>query len=231
MRKFVTAGIAFLALAAVTPSQAANYNWNGFYVGGNVGYSWGNSDVNYTVPGFSSVTSNKPKGIVGGGGIGFNWMVGPQWLVGLEADIQATGQKADSLSLCLAAGAACIRRFANATQKLPWFGTFRGRIGFVSASDWLLYGTGGLAWGSLKTEVSGSVDTVAFSTDASSTKAGWTIGGGVEKAISQKWTVKVEYLYVDLGTISQTFTAGTLTGTSSSKVTDNILRIGVNFKF
>jgi outer membrane immunogenic protein len=234
MRRFLTGGIALLALVAVTPSQAANYNWNGFYVGGNVGYSWGKSDFDYTFgpgAGNGGSGSSKPKGVLGGVGAGFNWQ-NKQLLLGLEADIQVTGQKGDSLTLCTPGDPSCTRTFGTVTQKLPMFGTFRGRIGYVSAADdWLLYVTGGLAWGRLKTEATGQIAGVPFAVDASTTKTGSVIGGGVEKVISKNWTVKLEYLYVSLGTVSQTVPFLGTTVTSNSSVKDSILRLGVNYKF
>jgi outer membrane immunogenic protein len=232
MRKFLTGGIALFALLAASSAQAANYNWNGFYVGGNVGYSWGKSDFDYSfgTAATSGVGSSKPKGVLGGLQGGYNWQ-NKQWLLGVEADFQLTGQKGDSLSLC-GDPQTCLRTFFSATQKLPWFGTLRGRLGFASADDLLLYGTGGIAWGRVKTEVSGqNGSTVPFNSDASTTKTGWTLGAGVEKAFASNWSVKLEYLYLNLGTVSQTIPAAPGTLAINSTVKDNIVRVGVNRKF
>ncbi len=99
-------------------------------------------------------------------------------------------------------GTPSISSIVTYQNKLPWFGTFRGRLGFTPADRWLLFVTGGLAYGEVTTSetlnVNGAV--VAFSTDR--TKVGWTVGGGVEAALWGNWTGKLEYLYIDFGTVN-----------------------------
>ena len=225
------------------------YDWTGFYVGGNLGYSWGRSSDTSTLTNtagtllFSGADRTDLNGIVGGGQIGYNWQM-QNWLFGLEADIQGTDEKGTHGYLC--PQSTCIPNIVGATvvlgpavaeslnQKIDWFGTVRGRVGVLAAPRVLLYATGGLAYGEVKSnETIGLVAPQALS--QSNTNVGWTVGVGVEGVIAGNWTAKLEYLYVDLGTVSGSFatTIGTtnLVSNFSSRVTDNILRAGINYKF
>jgi outer membrane immunogenic protein len=216
------------------------FNWTGFYVGGNLGYSWGRSSdtstvSTATVPAFLT-TSDKSNldGIVGGGQIGYNWQM-QNWLFGFEADIQGTGEKGSrSFSFSPPGFFALALPPIPVTleQKIDWFGTVRGRIGVLATPKILLYATGGLAYGEVDSnETVGAAAPVTFSN--SSTHVGWTLGAGIEGAIGGNWTARLEYLYVDLGKVNGTFTLAPSTNVStfSSRITDNILRAGVNYKF
>jgi outer membrane immunogenic protein len=233
----------------------ARYNWTGFYAGGNIGYSWGHSDV--TVESAELLlgavgASLHPKGIIGGLQAGYNWQASRNWVWGLETDFQWSGQK-NSVTApwddAIGTGSATV------TSKLTWLGTARGRIGFVADArpDVLWYGTGGLAYGRVKTSLTGTFSTkfpsncegpafCAVSFSDAKTKVGWTLGGGVEAALANQWTWKVEYLYVDLGTVSETVPLSTTvcapgcssvagTASYSNKMTDNIVRVGLNYRF
>jgi outer membrane immunogenic protein len=120
-------------------------------------------------------------------------------------------------------------------QKLEWFGTVRGRAGVLVSPTVLLYATGGLAYGEVKTsEIIGGL--AGFSN--SDTRVGYTVGAGIEGVIGGNWTAKLEYLYVDLGRTSGSFLTtipalggGFLTSTYRSRITDNVLRVGLNYKF
>jgi outer membrane immunogenic protein len=214
----------------------AVYDWTGFYLGGNIGYSWGRSSDTSTITNgagaviaTSAGTSNL-DGVVGGGQIGYNWQV-QSWVWGLEADIQGTGEKG-SRGFAFAPGGFNALVLAPVpvalTQKIDWFGTVRGRAGILVSPTVLLYATGGLAYGAVNTsEVIGVLPGFSSTT----TNVGWTVGAGVEGVISGNWTAKLEYLYVDLGTVSGAFTSGGFTSAYSSHITDNVLRVGVNYKF
>jgi outer membrane immunogenic protein len=241
------------------------WTWTGVYVGLNAGYSWGKSqtDVSYfnTVTGLpiappaGSITSVdfKLNGGVAGGQIGYNWQSGI-WVGGIEADLQWSGQKGSAFFNCAIVGGGgvpgpCLPGLTftppgatGATlafdQKLQWFGTLRGRLGVTPAPTVLLYVTGGLAYGEIKTEGAFSsfigintVSVAAFS--QSTTKSGWTVGGGIEGRLSGNWTGKIEYLYMDLGTVSGTVvnTPALIGANWSSHITDNIVRVGLNYKF
>lgn len=139
------------------------------------------------------------------------------------------------------------------SEKLDWFGTFRVRVGPTITPTILTYITGGLAYGqiSVSNAVSGANVTGLQGTNTftvvpgagggisnSTIKLGWTIGGGIEGVLWGNWTGKIEYLFVDLGTVSGTFNTtiatpagNTLIGSYSSHVTDNILRVGISYNF
>jgi outer membrane immunogenic protein len=125
---------------------------------------------------------------------------------------------------------------------MDWFGTVRGRAGFLPAPTWLIYGTGGLAYGhvSSASDVSFTSTTDVYNGSASTTRTGWTAGGGAEWMFASHWTAKFEYLYVDLGTLSYADACITAVCTAFTPppayqtdlhLRDNIIRAGVNYKF
>jgi outer membrane immunogenic protein len=130
---------------------------------------------------------------------------------------------------------------ATVDQKLEWFGTFRGRAGVAVTPSVLLYATGGAAYGTIKTDLGLAGFTpagtpVAVAGSSSDTRFGWTVGGGIEAMFASNWSAKIEYLYVDLGKISSTAifptAAGVPLGVSlNSRITDNIVRAGINYHF
>jgi outer membrane immunogenic protein len=241
---------AFASVKAPPPPPAPVYNWTGWYDGGNVGYSWGNANTD--LRGNGEFTTLKPNGVLGGLQAGYN-LQSSIWVLGGEADIQATGQRGHGTFLCVdpvTQVCVLVLGFAGAsapgpvttdiTQKLPWFGTVRGRLGATLTPTVLAYVTGGLAYGNVKTDVTVSGSGTSTSYSDSATKAGWTIGGGIEASLGGNWTAKAEYLYLDLGTVSAgpvltTQTVGinepVSSSFSSSKFHDNIVRVGLNYQF
>ena len=178
--------------------------------------------------------SDKLDGFIGGGQIGYNWQT-DHWVFGIEADFQGSAQKADGgFVLAPIVGAAVFPGLTVAyTDKLEWFGTVRGRVGYAF-DRWLPYVTGGWAYG--HGTISGTGTTTPAGTvlafSASQDYSGWTVGGGVEWAFMDHWSAKAEYLYIDFGD-GPTVTAngaGTL-AIVSGKMTDNIARLGINYKF
>ena len=267
MRKVVVACVALSALAVTGPAFATDlplkappyappapvYDWTGFYLGINGGYSWGNSSTSYS--GTDAITglpftplsmSQSMDGWLGGGQIGYNWQFNRNWLLGLEADIDGTSQKGSAALPSVSGTFGVIALFpftttASLSQSLPWFGTARLRLGVLPSDHWLLYVTGGLAYGEVDssstisntTTTGAGTTTVTMSGSQDTTKVGWTIGGGVEWALAAHWSAKLEYLYMDLGTVSGAFTGVGAYSTlvTSSHVTDDILRAGFNYKF
>ncbi|QPF93850.1 outer membrane protein [Bradyrhizobium commune] len=242
------------------------WTWTGFYIGGNGGYSWGRSrtDVSYfntatgaaiaPPAGSNTNASFDMNGGIAGGQIGYNWQ-STNWVFGIEGDAQWSDEKGRATFSCVGvapAGGACLPGLtflpagglAGTTltidQKLEWFGTVRGRVGILATPKVLFYGTGGLAFGEIKTtgtmngfNAGGVALTSVGST--STTRAGWTVGAGVEGKITQNWSAKLEYLYMDLGRFGSgpfTLAPGSTIGTNvSSRFTDNILRAGINYQF
>src|SRR5262245_36557410 len=163
--------IALLALAANTgassaadlpvrlpPPMQAVYTWTGFYLGVNAGGGWSNANSVFGTAGFPSFASvdNHLAGAIAGGQVGYNWQSG-SWVIGVEADFQYSGMKGGISAPCPAGLCA-----ANFDQKMPWFGTARGRLGYASAG-WLIYATGGYAYTRLETSASASAGGLSVS--------------------------------------------------------------------
>ena len=242
MRTLVLGATALIALAA-GPALAADlpvrgpvykspppvvYNWTGFYGGVNVGYSWGRQTNDWTIPGFLAVSEGQNmNGVIGGVQWGYNWQIG-NWVLGTESDFQGSSQRG-STTYCVFAGCATT---VEAEHKLPWFGPSRTRIGYLPTQTFLIYATGGLAYGEIKSNYSlfTGGNGVAQS-NSNDIRAGYTVGGGIEGAFGGGWSAKLEYLWVDFGTNTSTTTiGGVVVDTYSSRVTDNIVRIGLNYK-
>jgi outer membrane immunogenic protein len=207
------------------PAPPPLYNWSGFYLGVNVGGSWGRQNVTYSEAIATVTNSVHPDGVIGGGQIGWNWQgANSPWVFGLEADIQGSGQQASTAFATLDSA-------ITLQDKLEWFGTVRGRVGYATGDQgrWLLYATGGLAYGENNINGSGISVGAPVTFDASHTDIGWTVGGGVEWGFAGQWSAKLEYLYAQFEhgpTI--TLPAATI---SEGHLTDNIVRVGVNYRF
>lgn len=238
-----SANAADLAVPAYkAPVAPPAFSWTGWYIGGNIGGGWGAATgSNVSVDGSGIDRSildlnSKPNGIIGGGQIGYDWQVSPSWLFGVVADFQGANIKgAAGLSELGSIGGQPATLSAGATQNLQFLGTVRGRLGWT-AGNWLVYGSGGVAYGSVSStdnlglSVGGGSDTLSGS--SSETRFGWAGGAGVNYALSQNWIVGVDYLHYDLGhtsvTGSDTF-GNTLT--VDQKVGGDIVRGIVNYKF
>ena len=262
------------------PRIMAVDNWTGFYIGVNGGYSWGRASTDLTatqstigtitrtttggtvldvttVPGPTTATALSDRarmdGGLFGGQIGYNAKLN-SWILGIEADFQGTGQRGGS-SFCLTAACPLGSTVINSDFHLRWFGTLRGRAGLLADPNLLLYVTGGLAVGEIGADYSASITgTPGFlgTSSAKTTRAGFVVGGGAEYRISERWSFKLEYLYMDLGSVGASLAATqsslpliitvgdfrfigvsttTTAATANTRITDNILRAGINFRF
>jgi outer membrane immunogenic protein len=183
------------------PAYVAAYNWTGLYAGINGGGGFGRS--NWSALGTDFNTSG---GMVGGT-LGYNWQMG-QTVFGLEGDLDWSNVK----------GSTACGGFSCETRN-NWLGTFRGRIGYAF-NRVMPYVTGGLAVGNVKASSAlGSSD---------ETRAGWTLGGGIEANIVGPWSAKIEYLYADLG---KTDCAACVVGGTDVSFHANIVRAGLNYRF
>jgi len=252
----------FESYAADLPVKAAPvrpefYNWTGFYVGANLGWGVGHDRASQTTAFPASGVTNTlfldanvaPQGLIGGLQLGYNWQGGRNWLIGFEADIQASDQKDRACATaCATQGSADgpITQTLAVDHKLDYFGTARGRFGWV-ADNVLFYGTAGAAFGRVRETTridfifpppNGGALSVANS--VADTRFGWTVGGGIEAALSGNWTAKIEYLYLDLGetsprtvnaVLTQGATAIPITATTAGTFRDHIVRAGVNYRF
>jgi outer membrane immunogenic protein len=265
------ADLPYKALPPAPPVFSWTGFYAGLNAGGGIGVSSTNQSAtfNSTVLGINGLlaggsNSLATTGWVLGGQAGFNWQVSPAILFGIEADWQWTPQKGSATNSTPPADLAFFGAGANGfgysiatQQKLTEIATARARGGVVVQSA-LWYVTGGLAWGTVKDSYafSGSANPVVFpaalqpgpflgSTGSfSASKWGWTVGAGVETRLGGGWSAKLEYLYVDLGNVTDTFpiainpafgaafiNGGSASSTNTFHVTDNIIRAGLNYKF
>jgi outer membrane immunogenic protein len=191
------------------------FSWTGFYIGGNAGYGWTNASGTLTTTTGQENFSATGNGFLGGAQAGYNWQIGPA-VLGAEVDFQGTTANG---TFSAPAGPAI-----SATDKLPWFGTLRGRAGYA-IDRVLLYATGGAVYGD--STMNGTVSTVGpFS--SSSTFWTWTAGAGVEAAFWGCWSAKLEYLY--MGTPSRIPSIPVVT-TVTASASSNIVRAGINYHF
>jgi outer membrane immunogenic protein len=199
------------------------FTWTGFYVGVNAGGVWssgGNASTTFAGVGafgipFTILNTDWPNtnfgggqsGFIGGGQAGYNWQTGA-FVLGIETDFDGT-----SLSRSRSVvGPTFIDPFfgvndfftANGKVSLDWLGSTRARVGWVVTPDsrLMIYGTGGVAYGgaSSNLHIYDNVDGFTFTANGgSSSRTGWTVGGGVEYAWTNNWVLGAEYLYYNLG--------------------------------
>jgi outer membrane immunogenic protein len=237
--RFKISGAAAVLLASMAPAFAQappmmvmGDAWQGFYVGANLGgahddssYSTSPSGCFLTGCGIGGTAANPARsfsgslnngGFLGGVQAGYNWHVAPAWLLGVEADFDGGGAGSGSntkvATLTAPLGGTATYSLNHSEHFL---GTVRGRLGFLTSPNLLLYGTGGFAYGEINAGSSiafsstggvGGAD--SYSGKASSVKDGWTAGGGFEYAINPAWTVGGQYLFVSLSSsgINEKFT-------------------------
>jgi outer membrane immunogenic protein len=229
--------------APVRPAADAAYNWSGFYIGGNAGYSSGRAKIDYTTPFVTLERSQNLSGFIGGGQIGYNWQNGA-WVYGIEADMAARDRSRQSTFLFPGTvpattgnpfGSINGDNTAFRTEQ-GWLGTARARVG-QAWSNWLVYGTGGAAFGSTKQSVTETLvapNQASFRTVSDrDTSVGWTAGAGAQVGLGQ-WSLGLEYLYVDLGKskITQPATTNTVVfpaDTTTVHDTSHILRFKLDY--
>jgi outer membrane immunogenic protein len=232
------------------------FSWTGFYFGGNVGYASGSSAIRGTetvpTPPFLAIDSAavsaaaSPKlnsdGFTGGAQAGYNWQAGSA-VFGVEADIDAfhiRGRTTGTFAFPSTLPGGPIgppTAFFTSTSSVStdWLFTGRGRLGWA-ADNWMLYATGGVAVTNVNVNQSiGLIAPFVFNATTSSTRVGYTVGGGFEYAMDRNWSVKGEYLYVDFGTLNGvgvlTPAFAGFTYTNSTHLTANIARAGLNYHF
>jgi len=267
-----------IASAADLPRKAPTappppvISWTGFYVGGNVGYGWGSvkhSDLSLSqtggAGGLATLTAPANRidanGAIGGLQVGYNWQ-SQNFLLGIEADIQASGQKGtDIFNTVITTNVLAPPFNVNPTtvtydSKLEYFGTVRGRFG-ITYDRWLGYFTGGLAYGRVKTDINAQPAPAAganapFIWSNAGVKTGWVVGVGLENALSSNWSWRIEYLYINLGSVTANLSPANFPlggncygspaicasfggqpsgGPITARFTDNIVRVGLNYRF
>jgi len=253
--------------------------WTGFYVGANVGGTWSGNPINVSTTnlnscplpfcsggpataqaaaqGSSGIFSGANGGVIGGGQFGYNWQLAPIWVAGFETDIQGMGSRSSGSSSVTAPTVGfpgvAVTTNLSVSKELDYLGTVRGRLGWLASPAFLVYGTGGLAYGGARAATNvastltgygpGVLLTPSAGSSLSQTLIGWTAGGGFEWKATSQWSVKLEYLFYDLGsatTISQM--VDPLFGfpvpnyfvnnvQTTTRFNGNIVRVGLNYQF
>jgi len=238
--KLIAAGIALTAfhgspalatdlpkprIVTKAPVKAPDPGWAGFYLGANAGI--GISQMRATVAPVPGSIDRADLGFAGGGQIGFNWLLAPHWVAGIEGDI---GRLRIDRSF---ADWGNVEAFGVSTD---WYGTVRGRLAYTNGPS-LFYATGGVAFVNLTNNFDNS-GAASASFSKSETARGWTAGGGIETMLGGHWSAKAEYLYVDAG--NQTIDASFITGGGDPVLVTRIARFenrfhvfryGLNYRF
>jgi len=210
---------ASLALATALPLTAqaqGNNQWDGFYAGLNVGGLWSSTAATITESNIGGGFNGTGSGFVGGAQAGYNYLVGPV-LLGGEIDFQGS-----TMSSSLSGGTSMSTIGATAT--LPWFSTFRVRAGYPVGSV-MPYVTGGAVWGQQRLA---GFDSQFGSFDSSNNFWTYTFGGGVEGKLSERWSAKLEYLWI--GTPDTPLSTPATTSVSERSI-GNLVRVGFNYRF
>jgi outer membrane immunogenic protein len=243
---------ALKALAAAAPVS----NWTGFYIGGTAGAAWTSADVtldpvngtpaNYRpqdLPGIAALGSAdlSATDVIFGGKLGYNYQFSA-WVAGIEADFSYLhfDKSINVVGNPFPGFAAGTANFITRVST-NWLATVRPRVGYAFDRT-LVYATGGVAFGRVSfsnTEREFSFNGFGFGNEASSaskTLTGWSAGGGVDYALTPNWIASIEYLHVDLGKINASGVVTSLNATTatlnfSTKVTSDIARGGIAYKF
>ncbi|TDR90084.1 outer membrane protein [Enterovirga rhinocerotis] len=263
MTRSVLAALAILASSAAYAQTAPGGGapeWTGFYLGANAGVLGGESGTIAGTPGFSrgtfwgammivnpftTVGNGRTRGmtsLMGGGQLGYNYQIG-QVVWGAEADIQAVSPVRDSRTV----DETKFGRFLTAAttietrQRYDYLGTVRGRIGYLVLPNLLVFATGGIAYANRQSITWLDRAATTATPSRSVVKTGYVVGGGVEYALGQNWSVKGEGLFYDLGktharaTVTSPdpffgrLTVGQVLETSRDR--GIIGRIGLNYRF
>jgi outer membrane immunogenic protein len=264
--KKILLGIVGIAALTGTPALAADvaapaykaplppvpvFSWTGFYIGVNAGYGWGESAnpafsfVDATAVGYGlyfarggNVFPNlKPKGFIGGVQAGYDAQFG-NFVIGIVDDIDGTDIRASRTNTIgsppLPAG--FVTTTQSLSERLDVLGTVRAKAG-IAATNWLFYGTAGLAYGHVADSLSLAAPTIGFvhSNSTSQALGGWAAGAGVSYGW-ENWELGVEWVHYNLGRVSVTATEATFpfTGdslTATQRVAGDIVRAVLNYKF
>lgn len=199
----------------------AYFNWSGFYTGVNLGIGVAQIPTTFTWHPSGDYVQfiDGRSAAYWGGQLGYNFQSGP-WMVGVEADLQDVigAHQSSSCTNCSVTG-----------RNLSWFGSARARVGY-GAGPVLSYVTGGLAYGGVQAvqAIVTNGNSVTY-VNTTPVKVGWTLGGGVEASLGGNWTGKVEYLYLDLGSMTENFSPPGMSAHVTSTVHEQIFRIGANY--
>jgi outer membrane immunogenic protein len=243
-RRLLIASVGAIALAgsafaADLPSRpppvyvppAPIFTWTGFYLGGHIGYAWGNANTTLgdNFGDYVSFSRNF-DGAIGGGHVGYNVQFS-QFVIGLEGDVDGSAIHGTGYRTPFIGNLLFVPTQVN--QSVGVQASIRGRIGYA----WdrvLLYATGGVAFAT----VNGSITTPFGYDSASNTRTGWTVGGGLEYAVSNNWLLRAEYRYAQYGTsniyASNSYALpvlGAVGAYGRRTINENRVNVGLSYKF
>lgn len=240
MRRLIIIGVAACSGLAVS-AQAADMGgedvsaiygsanvWAGLYAGGSVGYGQGDVTHTFTTEfsdGFSAFDQEGEGDISGaiyGVHIGYNWKFGDV-VAGLETGINGTGM--DSSTRIATLG-------TTIETDLNWYATAVARLGYAHG-NWLFYGFGGVAWGDVDT--SPSQDSGETFLGGGTSHVGWTAGAGIDYALSERFSVRIEYSYVDLGeesvaSVTETGEISSFTQSNTVDLNFHAVKLGASYR-
>ena len=242
-------GSAFAAdLAPPPPPPVPIFTWTGAYIGGQIGYAWAsganrfNGVDPYSGVAFVSSVGQTPSGAIGGANLGYNYQIN-HWVIGVEGSVDGTSLS-NTGGLAFPDGTILAVHSSTDVQ-----GSIRGRVG-IAWDRALIFATGGVAFGGFNTRYNydgfgaavGAAHLAPFfaSSNLSDTHVGWTVGGGVQYAITNDWSVRADYRYTDWGSINEVLFGGTKFPTHFSnffgydgnrRVQQNQVQVGFDYKF
>ena len=268
-----TRGADALPQTAPSGSPAPVFTWTGLYFGVNFGHAWQAQDaitlnsanlLDLTALGFgpasaAGASGNAPtrlNGLFAGGQIGYNWQFAERFVLGVESDLQGAGIDGGgglaNITAASFAPSAWSVTSALLNRNIEFLATLRGRLGFAATPTLLLYATGGAAYGRVRAGVEleqsltpSAFDEATIEGERYRNLMGFTVGGGVEAALSTNVSVKLEYLYVNLGNLrlnsaqigplaylNAASTIDVLSATSvKAPFNGHLLRAGMNYRF
>jgi outer membrane immunogenic protein len=249
MKKVILTGAAAAAALLTGPAMAADlapvykappppvayYDWTGVYIGGNVGYGWGRTEIEDpsffgTNVFFIPTERFNTSGVVGGGQIGWNYQF-QRFVFGTEVTFNWSDVKQNNDNVPLLFGAANIQRSSQAN----WYGTATTRWGVTWWDHVLFYSKIGVAWGHFNYNDSLNITGIGnvYNSGASETRTGWTVGTGIEWAFAGAWSAKIEYNYLDFGTKSIDFlpVAGIIPVNLNINQNISTITVGLNYRF
>lgn len=198
---------------AAPPPMMMAFNWSGLYIGAHVGGAFGTK--NWSADGVD-LGSHDTNGVLAGGQIGFNWQVpGSNWVLGIEGDASWTNADGEHS-----------QDGATFRSELNWIGTVTGRLGYAFDRV-LIYAKGGFAFAGESHDL--TIADVTASTDK--TRTGWTVGGGLEFALDNNWSMKGEYNFIDLGNKNVSFVSDGVSLPVNIDQQIHVAKFGINYRF
>jgi len=269
VKKLSVAGIAGIVFLATGSANAADlgvrpdyraapivapipiFAWTGCYLGGHVGGGWGRKEFSdpsgafFAAPG-EAIRVNT-SGVLGGGQVGCDWQLAPNWVIGIEGAAAWGNLKGDTLDVFTHGGGSIL----GPAPTLTTTGTFDARTDFLASATgrigwawdrWLLYAKGGAAWDHDKYSFVGQVTAAGFPGSfspfdfvAKASRLGWTAGAGVEWAFWNNWSAKLEYDFYDFGSRQVIFVStvdnGRPPATANIDQQVHTVKFGINYRF